>query len=207
MNINPSPFILQQIVATLLVWLVSCILGGGIGFGIAYLLKLFYRAVPGLRNPLMILPWRTILFGLALPFFSPIFIYLRLLRLNSTMRPILSGVGFLLIVLAVTAAQTLDHWQPSNLAVRLTGLARTLAVACGFLLAITGAMLNWGMLYFANVYLAATFKANGFWIAFGVIAGLGLLLDLILGGVQMALAYMAQNRQKVAPAAADRNRQ
>lgn len=189
-----SQVILQHILNTVLTILAGFFIGGGLGVLFAWLFRQLYRAVPGLRPVLMLLPGRTLLFALVLFFSSP----MAFIAVPSVPQELISAffpaLAFALIVFFIVADGALTHWLPAGLAVRLTGLARTLTIACGVIVAIGANETGSGILNYARIMYGSTFSPNGFWTALGVVTGLGLVFDLLLGTVQMLLA-VAEGRK------------
>jgi hypothetical protein len=187
--------ILQHALVTVVIILAGLLVGGGLGVLFAYLLKMLYKAAPGLHPPLMLLPWRTVLFSVVLFFVTPMALFLyRNFEPGSLMTALYPGMAFILLALFYALDTTLNHWLPSGLGVRLTALARTLAVASGVVVAVGVGNLGAGILWHARMMQASTFKPDGFWIMLGVVMGLGLVFDLLLGVVQMLLAYAGKRR-------------
>ncbi len=165
------------------VFLAGAVVGGGGGVLLAWLLRLLYEAAPGLRPPLMLLPWRTGLFTLVLYLATPT----AFLTLPSGLAGLYPAVVSVLLALVLSAEALLAHWLPPRLAVRLAGLARTLAVACGPLVALVSYANAFGILHEARKLQARTFEP-AMWVALAIVMGVALVLDLALGGMQMALA-------------------
>jgi hypothetical protein len=196
-----SQVISQHVIATLLVLLVGIVTGGGLGFLLAWLSRLLFMTNPGLRPVLMMVPGRTVLFSLVLFFGSAIS--------STIMASIPQGLGaavspvmaFALLVCFLIAVEALNQWLPDGPAVRWTGLARTLAVASGVIVAIGENATGSGILGYARIITSQTFKPDAYWTALGVVMGVGLLFDLGLGTVQMLLAVAEKKKatKQVAP--------
>ncbi len=186
-----SRVILQYVLTTVMVILTGFIIGGGLGVLVARLLQLLYKAAPGLRHPLFLLPWRTLLFGLVLFFCSPIAIFI---IPSIFQKPFYPALVFILVVLSFVSSEALIHWLPTAPPVRWIGLARTFTIACGVIVAISANAAGSGILVFAYNMSSSTFKPDAYWIALGVVMGLGLVFDLLLGIVQMLLAQAADKK-------------
>jgi len=195
-----SQVILQYILTTVLVILAGFLIGGGLGILFAWLFRHLFRAIPGLRPPFMLLPWRTLLFTLVLFFCSPMawFIVSSLPQVQSA--AVYPALVFILVVFSFVANEALTQWLPVSPAVRWAGLARTFTVAGGVIVAIGANAVGSGILVYAQRMASRTFRPDAYWTALGVVLGLGLCLDLLLGIVQMLLAK-AQSRQAAMPAA------
>ncbi|MEW6094185.1 MAG: hypothetical protein AB1531_09500 [Chloroflexota bacterium] len=198
--------ILQHVLVTVVIVLVGLLVGGGLGFLFAWLFKMLYKAVPGLQPPLMLLPWRTVLFSVVMFFISPMaFFMIRNFEPQGLMTGLYPGLVFILLAFFLTLDTTLNNWLPIGLGARLTALARTLAVASGILIAVGVEYFSAGILWHARAMVARTFEPDGFWIMLGVVMGLGLAFDLLLGVVQMLLAYAERRRAvKQAPVAVEK---
>lgn len=201
--------ILQHILTTVVIILAGFLVGGGLGILFAWLFRSLCNAAPGLRPPLVLLPWRTILFALVLFFCSPMAYFVTpqvapyaALHVPAAVYPVLT---FTLIVCFFVADAALAQWLPTGLGVRLTGLARTFAVACGVIVAVGANVSQSGILYYALRRAAMFFTPDSLWIALGVVMGLGLILDLLLGIVQMLLVYAERRRatKQTAPSQGD----
>lgn len=199
MNPNMPQFVLNHIGVTLLVVFLSLLVGGGVGIGIAYLLKFLYRTAPKLRVPLKLLPWRTFILGLALFFFSPVAYYLFKVKMIPLVFPFLMAFGFILLSLAFTIEKALETWYPEGLAIRLVSLGRTLAVGCGVALSIAGQSVNWGILNYATKIFFTRFQTSDFGWAFLTVLILGFIFDLLLGILQMLLAFSKQKKNSAIP--------
>lgn len=187
--------ILQHILLTVLITLIGLLVGGGLGFLFAWLFRLLYKAVPGLQPPLMLFPWRTILFAAVFFFFSPMaFLLIRGFEPEGLFTAVYSGLVFALMAFFFTLDTALAHWLSTTLGVRLTALARSLAVASGLFVAFGSETFSAGILLYAHMQFARTFKPDAFWVALGVVMGLGLVFDLLLGLVQMLLAYKERKK-------------
>lgn len=193
-----SRVILQHILATFIVLLAGFVIGTGLGFLFAWLFRQLYRAVPGLRPPLMLLPLRTLIFGFVLFFSSPMAILLFPSIPREQGAAIYPTLVFTLVVFFFVADGALTHWLPVSPAVRWAGLARMFAVASGVVVAISANAAGSGILWYARIMTSNTFKPDAYWTALGVVMGLGLLFDLLLGMLQMLLAN-AQGRQATKP--------
>lgn len=185
----------QHILTTVVVILVGILVGGGLGILYAWLFRLLYKAKPGLHPPLMLLPWRTILFALVLFCCSPMaYFVIGGFGSQELTGVVFSALVFMVIVFFFVADGTLTQWLPARLGVRLTGLVRTFAVACGVIVAIGSNAVGSGILHYARIRVAETFNPEAWWTALGVVMGMGLVFDLVLGSVQMLLAYAERRK-------------
>jgi hypothetical protein len=189
-----SQVILQHILTTSLVILAGFLIGGGLGFLFAGLLRQLYRAVPGLRLPSMVLPWRTLIFGFVLFFSSPMAILMVPSLTPEQSAVLYPALVFILLVFFFVVHEALNQWNPVPPVLRRVGLARTFAVAGGVIIAIGANAAGAGILGYAQRMFSQTFRPDGYWIAWGIVMGLGLLFDLLLGIVQMLLAKGEERR-------------
>jgi ABC-type nitrate/sulfonate/bicarbonate transport system permease component len=189
-----SHVIYQHILTTVMVFLIGFLIGGGLGILLAWLFRLLYKAVPSLRPPLMVFPWRTVLFALVLFFGSAmpsIVAASQRLKPNAAVYP---AMAFLLLVIFFVAEAGLNQWLPTGPAVRWLGVARTFAVTCGVIVALGANAAGSGILYYAQIITSQTFKLDGYWTALGVVMGLGLIFDLVIGIFQMFLAQAERRK-------------
>ncbi len=186
---EPMPqVVFQHIVITVIVILVGFLFGGGLGWLLARLFRALCDALPGLRLPLLMLPWRTFLFTVLLIFASPIATYPFIVP--QTPAALSSAILFILMVSFFVADETLAYWFHAGLPLRLLKLGRTLAVASSVIVALVGLFSQGGILNEARRITAATFTPRSLWVALAVIMGLGLIFDLLLGVAQMRLTYV-----------------
>ena len=195
-----SQVILQHILATFAVILGGFVIGAGLGILFAWFFRQLYRAAPGLRLPLLLLPWRTLLFALVLFFCSPMAFFLVPSVAREQSGSVYPAMVFSLVVFFFVTDEALTQWLPLSPAVRWAGLARTLAVASSVIVAIGANAAGSGILSYARIMTSKTFTPEAYWTALGVVMGLGLLFDLLLGMLQMLLAT-AQSRRVGSPAA------
>ena len=182
----------------LLFWLLALILGGGLGWLVALLLRLVYRSWPMGRSILMILPWRAVSFALLWLLWSPFFIFLfRIRELPAFMYDFLQmGLSLPLVALILTVAVLVHHWFPSGLFVRLASEARTLAVATVMIgtLAV-GANPSENFVRLIRMAIASTFDTGIVWQGWLYIFLAMLAFDLLPGIVQMVVALVGSKKK------------
>ena len=183
-----SQVIFQHIVVTVIVILAGFLLGGGLGWLLARLLKTLYDAWPGLRLPFLMLPWRSFLVFVFLIFASPIAVYPFVIP--QIPAALSSAILFTLLTLFFVADEMLACWLHSGFAVRLVKLGRTLAVFGSGIVALVGLFSQSGILNEAVRMTAVTFTPRGLQLALAAIIGVSLIFDLLLGAAQMRLAYV-----------------
>jgi len=100
--------ILQFLQITLGILLAGLLVGGGLGLLFGWLFKLLYKAVPGLRPPFMLFPWRTILLAALVFSCTPILFYI--LGHDQAFSPVLpSAITFLLLTFFLVSDRLLNH--------------------------------------------------------------------------------------------------
>jgi hypothetical protein len=183
-----SQVILQHILSTVLVIFAGFLIGGGLGLLFAWLFRQLIRAVPGLRLPFMVLPWRTLIFTLVLFFISHMAILVVPSISQGLSAVVYPVIGFSLLVLFIVGDEALSQWLPLSPFQRWAGLTRTFAVAAGVFVAISFNAAGEGILVYAQSMFTRTFRPDAYWITLGIVMGLGLFFDLLLGMVQILLA-------------------
>jgi len=53
-----------------------------------------------------------------------------------------------------------------------------------------------GIMYYARLQIARTFDFGSMWIVVGVVMGMGLVFDLLLGIVQMLMIYAERKKTR-----------
>jgi len=188
----------------LLLSIVPWIAGGLIGGGLGYLLALAIRplqARAGLYRGLRLLPWRTIAFVLAA--MAVYAAYPVFLLLGPVLRSTLPGSGFLVhalvtisfsvLVLALpfTTSIIAGYWFPPSLGERLVAGARTLGVA-SVVLALTAS--HWGVSGAGRLIEIGSreFDNSEVGLGYGIVISIALLVDLMMGVIQMVIARPAE---------------
>ncbi len=131
---------------------------------------------------MVLIPWRTMLMILILLSNYPL-ILLTFLGLGAVTGTVAVGSTIFLLALAFSASLLLDHWYPRSLRARFLAASRTLATAS----VVAGVFVGFfggGGVGFALVQSAALLKQDLMLQYFGVISGLTLGFDLVLGIVQ-----------------------
>jgi hypothetical protein len=119
---------LEHGLISLVGWLAGAIVGGGLGYAWARLIRFALSSSPAWRAPCILLPWRTglmVLLLLVSPVFVPVLAFL--FGIGVTTGMISVGLTILVLALLVTATLLLEDWFPSSPVVRLVSVARTLA--------------------------------------------------------------------------------
>ena len=105
------------------------------------------------------------------------------------------ALAFILVVLNFVVVEALTHWLPIAPAVRWAGLALTLTVACGVIVAIGANATGSGILIIARILTSSTSSPGDYWTALGAVMGLGLVFDVLLGTVQMLACKQRAGRR------------
>ena len=121
-------YIAQHLLLSLASLLAGSILGVAVGYGIASLVKKLVISSAGLRGPLLLAPWRTIIMALLLIVYSPMIVVW--VGLGSRAAFLTVGVIIFLLASVVVTGIFLEKDHPTSIAVRLVATARTLAY-CG----------------------------------------------------------------------------
>jgi hypothetical protein len=176
----------EHLVISLVPWLAAVIVGGGLGYLLAVLVRWPYARPPGLRRPSTLVPWRTVATALTFVALSPA------VPVFTGLGPLAGATMVLLFAfvwaMPCTASIVLDHWYPSSLAARLVGGFRTLAIATVSISTLTPTMAGSGgagRLLFQEGWQLLDYPAvvSGFL----VVVLLALAIDLLLGGLQILL--------------------
>jgi hypothetical protein len=190
-----SSILLNQLLLTIVPWIAGGLLGGGLG----YLLALAIRplgARPGLHRALRVLPWRSITFALVAIAINSVYPFI---LLGPALRTVMPGIGFfgysiacfsfsiLILALPFTTSITAGYWFPPTLGERLVAGARTLGVASA-VIALTASY--WGVSSPGHLIAAAmdAFDYPRVWLGYSIIVSTALIVDLVMGLIQMAIA-------------------
>lgn len=182
----------------LLFWLIGLVVGGGLGWGTALLLRLLFKAWSPGRSKLIILPWRAVVFALLWLLWSPTFrgtIFVRELPVE-LYDFFQIGSSLLILAFMLTLALLIRRWFPLSLPVQLISEARTLAVAAIIVctLAVAGNPSN-NYVFIMRTQHAMSFERAILWQGWLFIFLAMLAFDLLLGLVQMLTALL-QNKKK-----------
>jgi ABC-type proline/glycine betaine transport system permease subunit len=174
--------VLEHLLISLIPWLIGIAVGGALGVLCALGMRALLAARPTLRRLWVLLPWRTLVMGLLVVVWSPFIV--SLLGIG----PFTGGVmvaGSVSLLSAAFAATTLHEYRyPSPLGSRLIAGARTLAVGSGLIAAGVGLIGGGGLGY--SILEAARLSQYGvMWKGLLAVLALALVLDLMLGLVQM----------------------
>jgi hypothetical protein len=174
--------VVAHLLISLIPWLIGIAIGGGLGLVCGYGIRASFSAVPVLRRPFVLLPWRTLVMGLLMVVWSPFIV--SLLGIGPVSGSIMTGSSIGLLAWALAATILVEHGLPSPLSVRLIAAARTLAIASGLIAAGVGVLGGGGL---GHLLLeAARVQEYGLVLKGAlVIVTLALVLDLGLGLVQL----------------------
>jgi ABC-type proline/glycine betaine transport system permease subunit len=183
----------EHLLISLVPWLVGVVVGGSLGYICARGIRSLFSALPGLRRPSTLLPWRTVVMTLPLLFpLIPALIGLGVVA-GATM------VGFFVFVFALPfiAGTVLEHWYPSTPNVRLVGGIRTLAVASVIVATLTPVVAGSGgagVFIFREGYQSLDYARM--LRGFAMVVLLSLIGDLLLGALQFLLSRTRSNSNR-----------
>jgi len=175
-------------------WLGGILIGGGLGYAGAYLLRDLYASKPDVRRAATIVPWRAMVLGLLLFAWSP-FIPIRL-GLGTAPAMVMAGLFTVLLWLPFTVGVLMHQWFPASLEVRLLGGSRSLAMAATAAALAVGVftgggvgpylmqqinLLQWGQFFRGTLTLAA----------------IAMIVDLLLGILQFVICRDKTDSQLV----------
>jgi osmoprotectant transport system permease protein len=185
--------ILEHLLISVVPLVVGLVLGGGLGALCALLIRLVFSALPWSRNLAILLPWRTVLVGLVLLLGAP-FLVTRL-GLGVTTAAISVGLILFLLTLVTTIGLLVEHWHPSALGVRVLAGIRMLATASGAIAAGVGFM-SGGGLGFLILQGMRLLNYELAWQGVLAVVILALVLDSLVGVVQLVLAYIIGSKKE-----------
>ena len=182
----------EHLLISLVPWLVGVAVGGSLGYICARGIRGLFSALPGLRRPSTLLPWRTVV--MTLPLLFPLIPALTGLGVvaGATM------VGFFVFVFALPfiAGTVLGRWYPSTPNVRLVGGIRTLAVASVIVATLTPVVAGSGG---AGVLIREGYQSLDYarmLRGLAVVIVLSLIGDLLLGALQFLLSRTRSNSNR-----------
>lgn len=188
MDVMYGPTLVQHFLISLVPWLVGVIIGSGMGYACALLVRRLLTALPGLRRPSMLLPWRTVAVTLLLLSPAvPVFVGLEMVAGG-----VIVGLFVLLSALPFTVVTLLDHWYGSPVLLRLSGGARTLAAASVAVASVTitvGGGGGAGWLIFEGMRLL---DYPAMLRGFSIVFLLALMSDILLGALQLLSSYTSK---------------
>jgi len=187
----------------LIFWLASLVVGGGLGWLAALLLRLIFKAWPVGRNVLMLLPWRAVIFALLWMLWSPLFYYAFHIRdlPAATYDFFQIGASLVLLTFILTIAVLVRHWFPSTLGVRLVSEARTLLVVAIMVATIgIGTNPSVNFIRVIRMYIASHFDKSLVWQGWLAVFLMMSLFDFLPGVIEMGLALAADRKKSAAPA-------
>lgn len=186
-----SEFFAQPVVVIIGALLAALLAGGGLGVLAAWLLARLFKRVPGLRLPFIPLPWSTLFMGMIL-FFILVMLNQQLFIRGSSqgqLAVIYLALSFLALVFFIITAGMLSHWSPSGAGVRLLGQARVATTLLGIVVTFIVEQAYPGFLIEALMDALNVSGTGSQWVTIGFLISLGLVFDLLLGIVQMLVAY------------------
>jgi hypothetical protein len=179
-----ASLVYDHLLISLVSWLGGIIIGGGMGYAGAYLLRdLFISKLP-VRRAATIVPWRAMVLGLLLFAWSP-FIPIRL-GLGTASAMVMVGLFAVLLWLPFAVGVLLHQWFPALLEARLLGGSRSLAMTAMAAALAVGVPTGRG----AGAYLMQQVNLLHWDQAVRgalSVAVLALIVDLLLGVLQFAI--------------------
>jgi ABC-type proline/glycine betaine transport system permease subunit len=186
----------EHLLISIVPWLIGVAVGGGLGYVCALVARGLFSTRPGLRRVALLLPWRSVAVTLAsVALLSPAIAIL--VGIGRVAGMISVGLFVFVFALPFTVNNLLEHWHSSPLAVRLISGARTLATA-SVAVAVLGAFSGSGgagVLIFGGItHLDKTQTLKGF----SIVALISLIIDVLLGALQMIPYRTVQATSQVA---------
>lgn len=193
MDVMYGAILAEHLLISLVPWFAGVIVGGGLGYACALAARNLFSALPGLRRPSMLLPWRTV--AVTLPLLSPFAPVV--LGLGRVAGGAIVGLFVFLFALPFTVITLIEHWYPSPLVVRLIAGARTLATASVTVAAVTTMVAGCGgagVLIFEGMKL---WDYSAVLRGFSIVFLLALMIDLLLGALQLLLSLTSRRAQAI----------
>ncbi len=165
-------------------WLGGMIVGGGLGYASACLLRDIFISNPHVRRAATIVPWRAMVLGLLLFAWSP-FIPIGL-GLGTASAMVMVGLFVVLLWLPFTVGALWHQWFPASLEARLWGGSRSLAMAAMAAALAVGVFTGGGagpyLMQQVNLLQWGQFSRGAL-----TVAVLAVMVDLLLGILQFAI--------------------
>ena len=183
----------QHLLISLLPWLAGVLVGGGLGYACALVVRSLFSTLPGLRRASILLPWRTVIVTLALGVLSPLVPVL--IGLGTVAGAAIVALFVFLFAFPFTVATLLEHWYPSPLVVRLIAGSRILATASVAVAAFTAVLVGSGgagALIFEGWRLLDRAQVLR---GFSIVVVLALIIDVLLGALQLLFARTSTGAQ------------
>lgn len=193
MSVMCGSVLAEHLLISLVPWLAVVAVGGGLGYVCALVARSLFCALPGLRRPSILLPWRTVVVTLLL--LSPIVPLV--VGLGRAAGVAIVGLFVFLLAVPLTTVTLLEHWCPSPLLVRLIAGARTLAtgaVAVAAVTTVVGAGGGAGWLIFEGMKLL---EYREMFLGFSIVVLLALMSDILLGAFELLLSLASRKAQPV----------
>jgi hypothetical protein len=170
----------NHLLISFVAWILGMGLGGGLGYGFALIARRILNASSGSRQPIILLPWRTIV--ISLPLLSPFLPVL--IGLGTIAGIVMIGLFVFVLALMLTITTMLNYWYSPPLKTRLLGRARSLAVASP-VMAVSAYWIGGGGLG-GLIWQVAQLRFD--YSALLAVVLLALLFDIVMGVIQMIFA-------------------
>jgi hypothetical protein len=182
--------VLEHLEISLIPWIAALIIGGGLGYLIAILIRRAVQRFPRIRTFLILFPWRSVIAWIALvAISSPVLLIKYGLGPRSQ---IATNVTVLFLIVFPWSIQTfLGSWFPSAGGEKAFSIARTLGVLS---LTIT-TILRFGI----GIYIERGASLGDLTImsrGFGIVGVLLLVLDILLGLIQLVVLRNSSLRKQ-----------
>lgn len=173
-------------------WFLGVIAGGGLGYGLALVIRRLFAAKPVLRKLAIWLPWRTMLMTLILPLWFPVVIVIHM-GIGPETDVVSVGLTTFLLALALSISVLLRHWHPTPVAAYVIAWARTLATASVVFEFFVGVFGGGGVGLAVIQYIRLLDYETGLRYCASLIF-IMLLLDLLIGGIQYTVAMRVKGQ-------------
>ena len=184
--------VLEHLLISLGGWVVGVTVGGALGTLLALGARTLFTAAPHLRRLSMLMPGRTVVLNLLIVAWTPASVILMGLRPAAALLNI--ALVMFLFALPFSASLLFERWYPSLFAVRIIAGLRTLATIS------LVATVFWGNYHGIGGYMSMSLDDlhfEGLFKGWLVLAGLILILDVLLGIVQLVVADRVRERQQL----------
>lgn len=186
----------QHLLLSLVPWLIGSTLGGVIGYGIALLIKILLVSFPGIRDPMVFAPWRTIIMTSLLLVYSPFMV--AWVGLGNTATLLMVGFFVFLLALPTATGILFEKWYPTSIVVRLVAAARTLATS-SIGIAVTAGIYSTGGLGPIMIEHMRLLEYSSVFSTLFIVAAITLMVDMLLGIPQLFLVRSTEKEHLARP--------
>lgn len=172
----------EHILISSIASLLGIMVGGGLGYVFAIVLRKLFTVRPRSRKIALLLPWRTVLMSLMIPLGFPITI---IVQVGFGVLAGIISVGLIVFLLSLTicTALLLEHWRSTTVANNIISWMRTLVTASVVIAFFPGFFANGGL---ASAIIVQTQLLNYDAVLryYAVLIAIILVFDLLLGVLQ-----------------------